>query len=81
MNRTAPDPVVLAQELIRCQSVTPHEAGALTLLQDKLQDLGFACQRLTFSEPDTFGLRSSGRRLSRYRVWKSDSARRKDVFG
>jgi succinyl-diaminopimelate desuccinylase len=53
MNRTAPDPVVLARELIRCQSVTPHEAGALTLLQDMLQDLGFACQRLTFSEPGT----------------------------
>ena len=33
----APDPVALAQALIRCESVTPAEAGALTLLQQMLE--------------------------------------------
>jgi len=32
----APDPIALAQALIRCESVTPKEAGALTVLQDVL---------------------------------------------
>ena len=31
------DPVALAQALIRCESVTPDEGGALTLLQDVLE--------------------------------------------
>ncbi len=48
-----PDPVALAQALIRCQSVTPAEAGALTLLQQALQAAGFQCHRMTFSEPGT----------------------------
>ena len=47
----APDPVALAQALIRCESVTPKEAGALTLLQDVLQGAGFECHRMIFSEP------------------------------
>ncbi len=49
----APDPVALAQALIRCQSVTPAEAGALTLLQQMLERAGFQCHRMTFSEPGT----------------------------
>ncbi len=48
-----PDPVALAQALIRCESVTPAEAGALTLLQETLQAAGFECHRMTFSEPGT----------------------------
>jgi len=50
---TPTDPVALAQALIRCQSVTPHEAGALTLLQNVLEAAGFECHRVTFSEPGT----------------------------
>ncbi len=45
------DPVALTQALVRCQSVTPHEAGALTLLERTLAPLGFACHRLVFKEP------------------------------
>jgi succinyl-diaminopimelate desuccinylase len=45
------DPVPLLQELIRCQSVTPQEGGALTLLEKLLEKHGFSCHRLTFSEP------------------------------
>ena len=49
----AVDPVELAQALIRCDSVTPREGGALALLQDRLQALGFACHRLRFEAPGT----------------------------
>lgn len=47
------DPVALTQALIRCESVTPHEAGALTLLQNILEPVGFTCHRMVFSEPGT----------------------------
>ena len=49
----AVDPVELAAALIRCPSVTPSDAGALVVLQEALEDLGFTCHRLTFSEPGT----------------------------
>ena len=48
-----PDPISLAQALIRCPSVTPAEAGALTLVEDVLKQAGFACHRMTFSDPGT----------------------------
>jgi succinyl-diaminopimelate desuccinylase len=47
------DPIALTQALIRCESVTPHEGGALTLLQNVLEPAGFVCHRLPFSEPGT----------------------------
>jgi len=49
----AHDPIALAQALIRCPSVTPIEGGALTLLEDLLRPLGFACHRLVMTEPGT----------------------------
>jgi succinyl-diaminopimelate desuccinylase len=50
MTVSAHDTIALTQALVRCPSVTPHEAGALTLLGDVLQPLGFECHRLVFSE-------------------------------
>jgi succinyl-diaminopimelate desuccinylase len=47
------DPLALAQALIRCPSVTPEDAGALQVLEDALQPLGFVCERMPFSEPGT----------------------------
>jgi succinyl-diaminopimelate desuccinylase len=47
------DPVALTQALIRCPSVTPVEGGALTLLEQVLQPLGFTTERMPFSEPGT----------------------------
>jgi succinyl-diaminopimelate desuccinylase len=47
------DPVALAQALIRCPSVTPRDEGALDLLQDALETLGFTGHRVSFSEPGT----------------------------
>jgi succinyl-diaminopimelate desuccinylase len=47
------DPVRLAQDLIRCPSVTPVDAGALDHLQRVLESLGFRCARLPFSQDGT----------------------------
>jgi succinyl-diaminopimelate desuccinylase len=47
------DPVSLAQELIRCPSVTPKDAGALDVLERALKPLGFDCHRLRFEEKDS----------------------------
>ncbi len=40
--------VDLAARLVRCESVTPAEGGALVLLADELTVLGFVCTRLPF---------------------------------
>src|SRR4051812_760498 len=47
------DPVALLQQLIRCESVTPKEGGALSLMEELLTKAGFTCHRLKFSEKDT----------------------------
>ena len=47
------NPIELSQRLIRCPSVTPDEGGALDELQNVLEELGFRCQRLLFSESGT----------------------------
>jgi succinyl-diaminopimelate desuccinylase len=44
------DPVKLAQDLIRCPSVTPEDAGALAVLEAALKPLGFTCHRLAFGD-------------------------------
>ncbi len=43
------DPVPLAQDLIRCQSVTPADGGAIGVLERALTSLGFVCTRLPFN--------------------------------
>lgn len=47
------DPLSLAQDLIRCPSVTPADEGALDTLQRALEGLGFKCHRMVFSEDGT----------------------------
>ncbi|MDJ0896194.1 MAG: succinyl-diaminopimelate desuccinylase [Alphaproteobacteria bacterium] len=47
------DPVALASALIRCPSVTPADAGALDVVQQAVEPLGFTCHRLRFSEDGT----------------------------
>ena len=48
---TAPSYAVdLAARLIRCESVTPAEGGALFMLAQELGSLGFECTRLPFGE-------------------------------
>jgi succinyl-diaminopimelate desuccinylase len=45
------DPVAIARDLIRCPSVTPAEAGALSFLERTLKAAGFRVERVTFSAP------------------------------
>ncbi len=47
------DALSIAQALIRCPSVTPHDAGALGVLEDLLKAHGFETHRVVFSEPGT----------------------------
>ena len=44
------DPVALTQALIARPSVTPADAGAMDVVENHLQGLGFACIRLRFGE-------------------------------
>jgi succinyl-diaminopimelate desuccinylase len=46
-------PAELLQSLIACNSVTPLEGGALSVLQDVLTPLGFDIQRPVFSDTNT----------------------------
>ena len=42
--------VAIAQSLIRCESVTPADAGALDALAEALKPARFAVERLTFKD-------------------------------
>ena len=44
------DPVALTQELIRRPSVTPADEGAMDIVQQTLEGLGFSCRRMKFGE-------------------------------
>ncbi len=47
------DPIDFAQDLIRCPSTTPQEAGVMSVLQEALEALGFKVWRETFHEKGT----------------------------
>jgi succinyl-diaminopimelate desuccinylase len=53
MATTGEKAVALAQDLIRCPSVTPRDEGALGVLIERLQKARFVCDRLTFTEDGT----------------------------
>ena len=42
----------LAQDLIRCPSVTPKDEGVYDVLKTALETIGFDCHILTFEQPD-----------------------------
>jgi succinyl-diaminopimelate desuccinylase len=44
------DTVELTRALVRCESVTPREAGALQLLERTLGAIGFRCERMDFTQ-------------------------------
>ena len=48
LKTTAPDPVALTRDLIRRESVTPADGGAMDVVQAALEDLGFRCRRMPF---------------------------------
>jgi succinyl-diaminopimelate desuccinylase len=45
---TTIDPVDLTRDLIRCDSVTPADGGAMAIVEAALAGLGFACRRMKF---------------------------------
>jgi len=47
------DPLELTSELIRCRSITPNNDGAIELLSEKLENIGFSCEIIEFSEEGT----------------------------
>jgi len=47
------DVIELTRTLVRCESVTPREAGALQHLEQALAPLGFRCERMDFSQAGT----------------------------
>jgi succinyl-diaminopimelate desuccinylase len=49
----AVDSLALSRALIRCASVTPVDAGALGVLRQALEQLGFACERMIFEDMGT----------------------------
>jgi succinyl-diaminopimelate desuccinylase len=49
------DPIELAAELIRRPSVTPRDEGALDIVAERLESLGFICHRLVFDDPGPNG--------------------------
>ena len=47
------DALTLAQDLIRCPSVTPADAGALGVLAAALEPFGFRCEIMRFEDEGT----------------------------
>ena len=43
------NPIKLTQALVKCQSITPKDDGALLIVQDHLSSMGFDCSPLLFS--------------------------------
>lgn len=62
---TPVDPVALTAALVKCPSVTPEEGGALVLLQELLEEAGFACTRVDRGETSNlyarWGARGNGK--------------------
>ncbi|MBL4616399.1 MAG: succinyl-diaminopimelate desuccinylase [Robiginitomaculum sp.] len=48
------DPIKLTCDLIACPSVTPKDAGAMDLLQEALQSIGFTVTRMPFGDVENF---------------------------
>jgi succinyl-diaminopimelate desuccinylase len=59
------DPLPLAQDLIRCNSVTPADGGSQAVLARALESLGFTCTHLRYGEIDNLYARlgTGGRHL------------------
>ena len=62
---TLKDPVALAQALIRCPSVTPHENGVLTQVQTWAKALGFSVERPIFTDKNTPDIENLYARIGR----------------
>jgi succinyl-diaminopimelate desuccinylase len=65
MTKTGVEPAALAARLIRRPSVTPRDEGALAIVAEALESLGFTCYRLVFGGNDAihnlYARRGTGR--------------------
>lgn len=52
------DPIKLTQSLVRCASVTPKDDGALLIVENHLNKLGFDCKKLVFSGDDSYEVKN-----------------------
>ena len=52
-DQTTTGALSIAKRLVQCPSVTPDEGGTLDFLQNLLEQAGFVCTRLRFSEAGT----------------------------
>lgn len=52
ISKTISPTIILAQELVRCESVTPEDAGCQKIIADRLTPLGFKHTNLRFEEVD-----------------------------
>jgi succinyl-diaminopimelate desuccinylase len=59
------DVVELTRALVRCESVTPAEGGALQLLERTLGTLGFRCERMDFTQAGTDDIANLYARIGR----------------
>src|ERR1700736_3610233 len=55
MTQAGVEPAALAARLIRRPSVTPRDEGALAIVAEALESLGFTCHRLVFGGSDGRG--------------------------
>ena len=54
MSGTNFDPIILTQSLVKCESVTPKDDGALEIVEKHLDELGFDCHVLKFSGSNSY---------------------------
>lgn len=52
INTGQSNPLALARKLIQRPSITPVDAGALDVMQQALEELGFSCRRYRFEDVD-----------------------------
>ena len=52
------NPIKLTQALVKCQSITPKDDGALLVVQDHLSSIGFDCSPLLFSENGSYEVKN-----------------------
>lgn len=57
MNNSISPVVKLAQTLIQCSSVTPHDAGCQTIIGKRLKIAGFECESMRFEKVDNLWAR------------------------
>ena len=57
--------VSLARDLVKCQSVTPKDDGAINVVAKNLKKLGFKCQIMEFQEKGTTKIKNIYARIGK----------------